>query len=111
MCIDNEIINAINFYQVLKKDLHTLLIKSSKTPLDYEGTLTEEGHIEYQIHEEHRDREMHRALINAGILLESMLKNDVRLWDKTQGIENIESIEVAPDHRCETIVLEVRFQK
>ena len=108
MCIDNEIINAINFYQVLKKDLHTMLIKSSKTPLDYEGNLTEEGHIEYQINEEHRDREMHRALINAGILLESMLKNDVRLWDKTQGIE---SIEVAPDHRCETIVLEVRFQK
>ena len=108
MSISNEIINAINFYQVLKKDLHTLLIKNSKTPLDYEGTLTEEGHIEYQINEEHRDREMHRALIDAGIILESMLKNDVRLWDKTQGVE---SIEVAPDHRCETIVLEVRFQK
>ena len=108
MCIDNEIINAINFYQVLKKDLHTMLIKSSKTPLDYEGNLTEEGHIEYQINEEHRDREMHRALIDAGILLESMLKNDVRLWDKTQGIEYIE---VAPDHRCEIIVLEVLFQE
>ena len=108
MCIDNEIINAINFYQVLKKDLHTMLIKSSKTPLDYEGNLIEEGHIEYQINEEHRDREMHRVLINAGILLESMLKNDVRLWDKTQGIAYIE---VAPDHRCEIIVLEVLFQE
>ena len=107
MYIDNEFINAVNFYQVIKKDLHTMLIKGSKNPLDYEGTLTEGG-VEYQINEEHRDREMHRALIDAGILLESMLKNDVRLWDKTQGIE---SIEVAPDHRCETIVLEVRFQK
>ena len=108
MCIDNKIINAVNFYQVLKKDLHTMLIKSSKTPLDYEGNLTGEGYIEYPINEEHRDREMYRALINTSILLESMLKNDVRLWDKTQGIE---SIEVTPDHRCETIVLEVRFQK
>ena len=108
MCIGNEIINAINFYQVLKKDLHTMLIKSSKNPLDYEGTLTEKGRIEYQINEEDQSKEMHRALIDAGILLESMLKNDVRLWDKTQGVERIE---VAPDHRCETIVLEVRFQK
>ena len=108
MCIDNEIINAINFYQVLKKDLHTMIVKGSKTPLDYEGNLTEEGHIEYQINEEDQSKEMHRALIDIGMLLESMLKNDVRLWDKTQGIAYIE---VAPDHRCETIVLEVRFQK
>ena len=108
MCIDNEIINAINFYQVLKKDLHTMIVKGSKNPLDYEGTLTEKGRIEYQINEEDQSKEMHRALINVGILLENMLKNDVRLWDKTQGIAYIE---VAPDHRCEIIVLEVLFQE
>ena len=109
MCIDNEIINAINFYQVLKKDLHTMLVKKSEAPFDYEGklfTVDNGGYIKYPINEEQRGSEMYHALISVGMLLESMLKNDVQLWDKTQGIR---MIKVAPDYRCESIILDVSF--
>ena len=109
MCIDNEIQNAIAFYQVLKKDLYTLLVKKSKAPFDYEGKLCAANngwYVKYPITEEHQDSEMYHALVKVGILLESMVKNDVQLWDKTQGIE---MIRVAPDYRCENIILDVRF--
>ena len=110
MSIGNEIINAVNFYQVLKKDLHTLLVKKSKVPFDYEGKLTLSDDcqplLKYSIEEDYQNSEMYHALISVGILLESMLKNDVRLWNKTEGIE---MIRVAPDYRCETIILDVRF--
>ena len=109
MSISNEIINAVNFYAVLKKDLHTLLVKESKSPIDYEGklfTVDNGWYIKYPINEEQQSSEMYHALISIGILLESMLKNDIQLWDKTQGIR---MIKVAPDYRCESIILDVSF--
>ena len=109
MCIDNEIIGAVNFYQVLKKDLHTMLVKKSEAPFDYEGklfTVDNGWYIKYPINEEQQSSEMYHALTSVGILLESMLKNDVQLWDKTQGIR---MIKVAPDYRCESIILDVSF--
>ena len=111
MCISNEMINVINLYQVLKKDLYTLLVKGSENPLDYEGKINTGGnkgrYLKYPINEENQGSEMYHALVSLGILLESMLKHDVQLWDKTQGIM---SIRVAPDYRCETIVLDIISQ-
>ena len=81
-----------------------------KSPIDYEGVI--ELHpdvvtIAYPINEENQSRETYRMLIDIGMGIENLLKNDLRLWGKTQGVK---SLEVAPDRRCETIILEVIFQ-
>ena len=108
MCIDNEIINAINFYAVLKKDLHTLLVEGSKSPIDYIGEIEVHPYFTeftYPI-EERKSREVYDAMVSISSLIENMLKDDLRLWNKTQGIK---WLEVAPDHRCETVVMEIGF--
>ena len=110
MCIDNEIINAINFYAVLKKDLHTLLVEGSKSPIDYIGEIEVHPYFTeftYPI-EERKSREVYDAMVSISSLIENMLKDDIRLWGKTQ---NIKWIQVAPDHRCETVVMEIGFME
>ena len=103
----NEIKNAVDMYNLMKKDLHTLLVKKSFAPLDYEGKIANNGsgvvYIEYGIND---DRESYEALIEAGKIIENMMKIDVRLWNKTQRIKYIE---VAPDHWCGVMVMEILF--
>ena len=105
----NEIQNAIRFYEVLKKDLHTLLVKGSISPLDFDGNIEIHPYITaltYPINEKEQSEETHDMLLKASALMENMLKIDLRLWNKTQGIK---WLEVAPDHRCETVVMEIGF--
>ena len=67
MCIDNEIQNAIAFYEVLKTDLNTLLVKGSKSPLDYLGEIETQPYavtIEYQISEPNQNRETFDLLVS-----------------------------------------------
>ena len=105
----NEIQNAIRFYEVLKKDLHTLLVKGSISPLDFDGDIKIQPYFTsftYVINEKEQSKETHDILLKSSVLIENMLKSDLRLWGKTQGIK---WLEVAPDHRCETVVMEIGF--
>ena len=105
----NEIQNAIRFYEVLKKDLHTLLVKGSISPLDFDGDIKIQPYFTsftYVINEKEQSKETHDILLKSSVLIENMLKSDLRLWDKTQGIK---WLEVAPDHRSETVVMEIGF--
>ena len=109
MFATNEIQNAIRFYEVLKKDLHTLLVKGSISPLDFDGEIVIHPYITtftYPINEKEQSEETHDMLLKSSALMENMLKSDLRLWNKTQGIK---WLEVAPDHRCETVVMEIGF--
>ena len=108
--LNTEIKNAVVAYSVMKRDLHTL-VEGSKSPLDYIGEIEEHPHITsftYPIEEERQNREVYHALVSIGILIENMLKEDLRIWGKTRGIR---CIEIAPDHRCETVVMEIIFQE
>ena len=108
----NEIKNAIRFYEVLKKDLHNLMVKGMDSPLDFEGRTKVYPELvisfEYRINEIYQSKKTYNMMLNASILIESMLKNDVRLWGKTHGIK---SVQVIPDHRCETVVMEIGFME
>ena len=108
MLINKEISNAAKFYQIAKRDLHTLLVKESKSPLDYEGVITPYPYITslvYTIKEE-QSKETYDALVGISRLIENLLKEDLRLWGKTQGIK---TLKVAPDLRCESVVMEIVF--
>ena len=109
--LNTEIKNAITFYAVLKKDLHTLLVKESTSPLDYIGKIEVHPHfteLTYPVEEGRKSREVYDAMVDFSVLTENMLKDDVRLWEKTSGIK---WIQVAPDHRCETVVMEIGFME
>ena len=109
--LNTEIKNAVVAYSVMKRDLHTLLVKESKTPLDFIGEIEVHPYfvtLTYPIEERKQSRETYHAVVDASVLLENMLKDDIRLWEKTQGIK---WLEIAPDHRCETVVMEIGFQE
>ena len=111
MFATNEIQNAIRFYEVLKKDLHTLLVKGSIAPLDFDGDIEIQPYITsftYTINEKEQSKETHDILLKSSALMENMLKNDLRLWEKTSGLK---WLEIAPDHRCETVVMEIGFSQ
>ena len=108
--LSTETKNAIKFYEILKKDLHTLLVEGGKSPLDYEGIAElypDFVSLQYPIQEKDQSRKMYNALLDIGEAISNMLKGDVRIWGKTQGIK---SIEIAPDHRCELVIMEIIFQ-
>ena len=110
MFTNTEIKNVANAYNVMKMDLHTFMAKERKSPLDFEGEVEISQEVvtfSYPIREENQSRETYHTLMGIGIILENMLKSDLRIWGKTQGVK---SLEVAPDRRCETVILEVIFQ-
>ena len=92
-----NIIELIQTYEVLKKDLHTLLIKGSITPLDYEGKVefrdTSTTALRYKYCNSNTAEEADKACS----LLEGMIKTDLRIWDKTQGVEGITAVVVDND--------------
>ena len=98
--------NAAKFYQILKKDLHTLMVKKSNSPLDYDGMASvypKTTVINYPI----TDECSYSLLADLCTVIEDMLKFDLRLWGTTQGIERIE---LAPSLTCDVVVLELFFQ-
>ena len=101
----NEINNAAKFYQIIKKDLHTVMVKKSASPLDYDGMVSiypKTTTISYSI----TDECSYQLLADLCTCIEDMLKFDLRLWGTTQGIERIE---VAPSLTCDVVVLELFF--
>ena len=108
--LNNEIKNASIAYSVMKRDLHTLLVKESKSPIDYIGKIEVHPYfvtLTYPIEEGNKQsRETYHAVVDVSVLLENMLKDDLRLWEKTSGLK---WLEIAPDHRCETVVMEIGF--
>ena len=109
MFTNTEIKNVINAYNIMKADLHSYISKERRSPLDFEGSIDispEAVTFSYPIREENKSRETYHALMGIGIILEDMLKGDLRIWGKTPGIK---CLEVAPDRRCETVVLEIVF--
>ena len=108
--LNNEIKNASIAYSVMKRDLHTLLVKESKSPIDYIGEIEVHPYfvtLTYPMIEENKQsRETYHAVVDVSVLLENMLKDDLRLWEKTSGLK---WLEIAPDHRCETVVMEIGF--
>ena len=108
--LNNEIKNAVIAYSIMKRDLHTL-VEGSKSPLDYIGEIEVHPHFTeftYPIEEHQKSREVYDAMVSISSLIENMLKDDIRLWGKTQ---NIKWIQVAPDHRGETVVMEIGFME
>ena len=109
MSTNTEIKNVINAYNIMKADLHTLLVKGSKSPLDYDGIANIEPEVvsfEYPINEANQSKKTYDMLFDIGDALANMLKADLRLWNKTSGIR---ALVVAPDRRCETVILEVWY--
>ena len=108
--LNNEIKNASIAYSVMKRDLHTLLVKESKSPIDYIGKIEVHPYfvtLTYPMIEENKQsRETYHAVVDVSLLFENMLKDDLRLWEKTSGLK---WLEIAPDHRCETVVMEIGF--
>ena len=108
--LNNEIKNASIAYSVMKRDLHTLLVKESKSPIDYIGEIEVHPYfvtLTYPI-EEKQSRETYHAVVDVSVLLENMLKDDLRLWEKTHIIK---WIQVKPNRRCEYVTMTIGFMK
>ena len=108
MLDNNEIKNAVNMYETMKRDLHNHLVKKCESPLDYTGEFTVLPYcvtFEYPI-KENKNREVHDMLLDMGVAIKNMLKTDIAIWGKTRGIK---SLEVAPDPGCHEMIVEILY--
>ena len=99
-------ISLIKTYESLKKDLFTLIVKESISPLDYNGK------VEFREKKTTALRYSQTCHFStpeedetASSLLEDMLKSDLRIWNKTQGIERVSIVVVDDDNDHELICL------
>ena len=85
-----NIVNGIRLYETIKKDLHTLLVKESKEVFDYEGDVEMEADLVKFEYEPsialNMDYDSSITIVRA---IKYMLKHDIMLWDKTQGISKL----------------------
>ena len=85
-----NIVNGIRLYETIKKDLHTLLVKESKEVFDYEGDVEMETDLVKFEYEPsialNMDYDSSITIVRA---IKYMLKHDIMLWDKTQGISKL----------------------
>ena len=98
-----EINLIMHLYEIAKSDLYTLLIKGSKDKLEYIGDVTFLGPIV-----EFNYRRVNRTGLDyTGLLLlcqntvDKLLKNDARLWGKTDAIEKFYSFSPNSNNLCE----------
>lgn len=87
----SSIIEAIRLYEIIKKDLNTLLIKGSKHLLDYDGEIEGDEIKDDRVQLEYRpnlklDDNSFRKL---GYFLEDLIKHDIVLWGKTERIRKL----------------------
>ena len=87
----------IQTYEVLKRDLHTLLVKESKSPLDYEGKVEFRDKSTTALRYMYCNNNTEEESDTLCSLLEGMIKTDLRIWDKTQGVEGITAVVVDND--------------
>ena len=87
-----EVYNVLRFYGILKKDVHTLLVKRSENPIDYEGRIDfyeniAELYYEYAFNSTFKFmQEMIKR--NWHSVLNDLIRRDIQLWDKNQDITN-----------------------
>ena len=82
-----NIVNGIRLYETIKKDMHTLLVKESKEVLDYEGDVEmEAGCVKFEYEPSIALNIDYDSSITIVRTIKYMLKHDIMLWDKTQGI-------------------------
>ena len=81
---------AIRMYEMVKGDLYTLLVEGSKNKLDFIGEIKSLGSV---INIDYRGIVNPAGLNYDGALhlcittVDKMLKNDIRLWGKTEIID------------------------
>ena len=85
-----NIVNGIRLYETIKKDLHTLLVKESKEVFDYEGNVEIEAErVEFEYDPSIAFNMDYDSSITIVKTIKYMLKHDIMLWDKTQGISKL----------------------
>ena len=85
-----NIVNGIRLYETIKKDLHTLLVKESREVLDYEGNVEIEAErVEFEYDPSIAFNMDYDSSITIVRTIKYMLKHDIMLWDKTQGISKL----------------------
>ena len=108
MLKNKEILSAVNFYAVLKKDIHTLLVKESIYPVDYIGKIEMDPHFTELTYPIEENPENYQMVLDISVLIENMVKDDIRLWEKTHIIK---WIQVKPNRRCEYVTMTIGFMK
>ena len=77
-------------YETMKKDLYTLLIKESREAFDYEGNVEIEAErVEFEYDPSIAFNMDYDSSITIVKTIKYMLKHDIMLWDKTQGISKL----------------------
>ena len=85
-----NIVNGIRLYETIKKDLHTLLVKESREVFDYEGNVEIEAErVEFEYDPSIAFNMDYDSSITIVRTIKYMLKHDIMLWDKTQGITKL----------------------
>ena len=85
-----NIVNGIRLYETIKKDLHTLLVKESREVFDYEGNVEIEAErVEFEYDPSIALNMDYDSSITIVRTIKCMLKHDIMLWDKTQGISKL----------------------
>ena len=81
---------GIRLYETMKKDLYTLLIKESREAFDYEGNVEMEAdRAEFEYEPFIGFNVEYDSSIAIVRTIKCMLKHDIMLWDKTQGISKL----------------------
>ena len=84
------VVNGIRLYETIKKDLHTLLVKESKEVFDYEGSVEMEAErVEFEYEPSIAINMDYDSSITIVRTIKYMLKHDIMLWGKTQGISKL----------------------
>ena len=85
-----NIVNGIRLYETIKKDLHTLLVKESKEVFDYEGDVEMEADlVKFEYEPSIALNIDYDSSITIVRMIKYMLKHDIMLWGKTQGISKL----------------------
>ena len=85
-----NIVNGIRLYETIKKDLYTLLVKESKEVFDYEGDVEMEADlVKFEYEPSIALNIDYDSSITIVRMIKYMLKHDIMLWDKTQGISKL----------------------
>ena len=81
---------GIRLYETMKKDLYTLLVKESKEVFDYEGNVEMEAdRVEFEYEPTIAFNMDYDSSITIVRTIKYMLKHDIMLWGKTQGISKL----------------------
>lgn len=84
------VVNGIRLYETIKKDLYTLLVKDSREVFDYEGSVEiETERVEFEYEPSIAFNIDYDSSITIVRTIKCMLKHDIMLWDKTQGISKL----------------------